>query len=109
MTTEKIFIKLRNGPNKHLYTLSGKVVLSRGIGDIEFITTTDLRLFARQYRINIFVYYDSGDGEQPFYLGLNGTRHGVRYGGIFLKFQIVEGVPHCLIVWRCKPKEILKR
>ena len=58
-----------------------------------------------QYRNNFFVYYDSGDGEQPFYLCLNGTRNGIRYGGIFLKFQIVEGVPHCLIVWRCKPNK----
>ena len=92
-------------PNEHLYTLLGKLVFSRGIGDTEFITTTDLRLFARQYRINIFVYYDSGDGEQPFHLCLNGTRNGIRYEGMFLNFQIVEGVPHCLIVWRCNPNK----
>ena len=98
---EILFVKLRTGSDKHLYDRSGKVILSKGIEDVEFINTTDLRLFARRFRINIFVYYDSGYDEQPYYLSLTGTHKGLIRGGIFLKFQLVEGTPHCLLIYRC--------
>ena len=62
------------------------------------MNTTVLRLVARGFRINIYVYYDSGYGEQPHYLSLSGTHKGLVQGGIFHKFQLVDETPHCLII-----------
>ena len=44
-------------------------------------------------------------GEQPHYLGLSGNHKGLFQGGIFHKFQLVEGKPHCLIIYRDEIKK----
>ena len=101
---EQLFVSLRNGPNKHLFKCPGKTPLAREIEDVEYLNTTDLRLFARHCRLNIYVYYDPEGGEQPCYLKLAGKHKGVQNGGIFLKFQVVEDVQHCLLIYRCELK-----
>ena len=74
------------------------------IEDAEFIKT-DLRLFVRRFRFNIYVHYDSGYDDQPYYLRLTGTHKALIRGEIFLKFQLVEGTQHRLIVYRCEKKQ----
>ena len=78
--------------------------MTRRIEDVEYVNTTDLRLFARQSRLNIYVYYGPECGEQPYYIKLTEKHRGVQDGGIILKFQVVEGVQHCLLTYRCELK-----
>ena len=71
---------------------------------MEYVNTTDLQLFGRHCRLNIYVYYDPEGGEKPYYLQLPGTHKGLQDGAIFLKFQVVEGVQHCLLKYQCEFK-----
>ena len=71
---------------------------------MEYVNNTDLRLFARHCRLNIYVYYDPEVGEQSYFLKLAEKLKGVQDGGIFLKFQVVESVQHCFLIYRCELK-----
>ena len=53
----------------------------------------------------LFMYIMTGYDEQTYYLSLTGTHKGPIRGGIFLKFQLVEATPHCLIIYRCEKKQ----
>ena len=105
VNSKKLFVKLRTGSDKHHYDRPGKVILSRGIEDVEFINTTDLRLFARRFRINIYVYYDSGYDEQPYYLSLTGTHKGIYRGGIFISSSWWRGHRIVLLYTDVKKKQ----
>ena len=62
---EEVIRSLRKeGPDRHLLNLMGAAPLINGQDDLNFVTTTDLRMLARTFRTNIYMFYDTDEFEQ---------------------------------------------
>ena len=97
----QILQNLRTGPNKHLCRPTDSYepnTADKPVNYLEFEGITDLRLFAREIRINIFVYFSEEGGEQPYWVNCWGNKGGNKRGAIFLQFMRLEGVSKCLLV-----------
>ena len=60
---EQLIMKLRRGPDAHLYTLLGSDHLWNDPGDFEAVCLADLRALARYLCIRIYVWYPAGGGK----------------------------------------------
>ena len=54
----------KEGPERHFLKLRGAALLINGPDDLNFVTTTDLRMLARTFRTNIYMFYETDEFEQ---------------------------------------------
>ena len=103
---EEIIRSLRKeGPDRHLINLMGAAPLINGRYDLIFVTTTDLRILARTFRTNIYMFYETDEFEQAHWDCYTGNKMGPNKGGIYLKAGLSGGTMHRFIVNRVKPKK----
>ena len=95
----------KKGPDRHLLNLMGAAPLINGPDDLNFVTTTDLRMLARTFRTNIYMFYDTDEFEQAHWDGYTGNKMGPNRGGIYLKAGMSGGTMHCFIVTPVKQKK----
>ena len=103
---EEIIRSLRKqGPDRHLINLMGAAPLINDPDDLNFVTTTDLRMLARTFRTNIYMFYETDEFEQAHWDCYNGNKMGPNRREIYLKAGMSGGTMHCFIVTRVKPKK----
>ena len=74
---EEIIRSLRKeGPDRRLLNLTGAAPLINGPDDLNFVTTTDLRMLARTFRNNIYMFYEIDEFEQAHWDCYTGNKKG---------------------------------
>ena len=68
----------KEGPNRHLLNLMGAAPLINVPDDLNFVTTTDLRMLARTF--NIYMFYDTDEFEQAHWDCYTGNKMGPNRG-----------------------------
>ena len=75
----------KEGPDSHLLNLMGAVPLINGPVDLNFVTTTDLRMLARTFRTNIYMFYENDEFEQAHWDCLHWKQTGPKWRRNLLK------------------------
>ena len=81
----------------------GAAPLINGPDDLNFVTT-DLRMLARTFRINIYMFYETDEFEQGHWDCYTENKKCPKRGEIYLKAGMSGGTMHCFVVTRVKPK-----
>ena len=102
---ERISFLRKEGPDRHLFKLMGAALLINGSHDYNFVSITDLRMLARTFRTNIYMFCATDEFEQAHWDCYTGHKIGPNRGGIYLKAGMSGGKMHCFIVTRVKPKK----
>ena len=93
---EEIIRSLRKeGTDRHLLNLMGAAPLIDGADDLNFVTTTDLRMLARTFRTNIYMFFETNEFAQTHWDCYTGNKKGPNRGGIYLKAGMSGGTRHC--------------
>ena len=82
----------------------GAALRINGQDDLSFVTTTDLRMLGRAFRINIYMFYETDELERDHWNCYTGNKMGLNRGGLNLKAGMSGGTMHCYILTRVKPK-----
>ena len=95
----------KEGPDRHLINLMEAAPLINCPDNLIFVTTTDLRMLARTFRTNIYMFYETGEFKQAHWDCYTGNKMGPNRGRIYLKAGLSGDTMHRFIVNRVKPKK----
>ena len=98
------FFLRKEGPGRHLIKLMGAAPHINDPHDPNFVTTIDLRMLARTFRNNIYIFYETDEFEQAHWDRYTGNKIGPNKWGIYLTAGISGGTMHCFIVTRVKSR-----
>ena len=101
---QKTILELRKTP---LYDMLDRIVGKDPVENkrsIGIVTTTDLRVFARYVKLNIFMYEARG-GKNPKWGCYTGTKKCDKRAAIYLKMVKKGGGDHVRLVFCVTPKE----
>ena len=94
----------KEAPDRHFLNLMGAAPLINGTDDLSFVTKTDLRMLARTFRTNIYMFYENHEFEQAHWHCYTGNKIGANRGGVYFKAGLSGGTMHCFIINRIKSK-----
>ena len=91
---QQLIIAGRTGNNYHLFSLPGH---SR---DIDFASNTDLRILARLFKVNIYMWWPADDLRPARWLCFTGNHQGPNAPAFHLAQKEERGLAHCVAVTR---------
>ena len=61
---EKIQELRLRGKNRHVYNIPGRDILAQDKTNMHYVNSTDLRMLAREIKINIYLHFDGDENKQ---------------------------------------------
>ena len=99
---EELIVKLRLGPDAHLYSLLGSDHLWTDPKDVEAVCLTDLRVLARYLNTRIYVWYPAEGDKPDRWMSLGATHRTVNEPAIYLAFTTSLNLGHCVVATKVK-------
>ena len=94
--------KIRRGPHSSLYKTFGAQV-PESLDDTSYLTRTDVKIIARELKINLFEYFPASGRQPARWDSYSGNKKGADRGGVYFAWTIRNGQGHSLLVDGLEP------
>ena len=94
--------KIRCGPHSSLYKTFGAQV-PESLDDTSYLTRTDVKIIARELKINLFEYFPASGRQRARWDSYSGNKKGADRGGVYFAWTIRNGQGNSLLVDGLEP------